>query len=1184
VALLANHRAPDDAGGARGPGLERGIAAAGAALTAAALALLLYSAWCAFTHSKFFFVDYGRYTTMIWNSGRGEWFRLLARPHSYLRLHLSFSLALLGPLFRLWDHPFLLSVAQWLFIAGGAALLAAAGRARGLAPAVLAALTAFHTGYVFTQSVHLCEFHGVSAYLFLVPWLYYALTRRQALAWLPLCLILGLREEAGLMVAPLCWYMAARDRWRPGYLMAAAAAVYALAAVFALFPLLNGRSLFAARQGKADPASVLASFTLANNLCRLRALGWVALPALPLLRRGWRPLLAIPAAALVLTLGSAFKPQFSLELSHPAAVMALLSVALAQAAAETRGAGPPAGRWRSVLLPAAWLLAATLAAHAWRGFLPGGGRCQAVYRRVHPAGLEALWLARQAPRAGLLATDARLAAFVANRRDVLTWEDYDPARHDLELVFDHVERLAARRQPDLREGLRQGEWGCVLYDGTYALLRRGGGRLRNADVLADMRTPIVRLAYTKSEGGGNRFVPGRGVVREWRGRRAREAWAAYGGRAALEPGSWRAVFRFQRGRQRGAADRAGSFEVWQSAPERRLAAAPVAPGGPAGAWETQSVALSLETPATVEPRVRGQGLDLRLERVQFEREAPSAPPRAERSEARFPAAYANLDPARESARRALLAELRGAETQGAPAAAARINAALAREAWQAVARALQVWEGQVDPASGLIPRSLTDARWNGDDVAADCWPFLLLASRQLQPEGEGLWLRTLAAERRLGGVLPQDLLLPGGELDEQPHAALVFAAAEFAKDGLLSPAERLGRGPWFERLEELGGALCAEAAVSTAAGPICASDTEVNGDVLQVMARLYWATRRPSYLELAERTAEAYLFDVFPKNGGLPALYWDFAAGAPRQGHPHAALLKFRDHGNEIIPGLAELYFLERRLGRPQAERYREPLRRFLDRILTLGRTPDGLWYDAVLPATGEVKARVSDNWGYVALALQAFDQAEGGARYAAEIQRAMRAAAARQSFAWEGRDPDGLADALEGMLYLLRWFDLPECRQWVDDELEVLLAKQDASGFVEGRYLDGNFMRTALLYAACKTQGIQPQPWRSDLQVGAARDGSGGGLCVHVQADGPWQGVLRFDAARHRLYWNLPADYARLNSAPEWYAVEDDEDYEVAEADGAARLCRGRELLDGLPAAVEGGRPLRLTVRRRAR
>jgi uncharacterized membrane protein len=81
-------------------------------LTVAVAAGLVRSQYCQFTWGKMALHDYGIYFNMLWNTAHGDWFTYLT-DQSYLRTHLSFSLVLLAPLFRLWDDPLLLTVIQW---------------------------------------------------------------------------------------------------------------------------------------------------------------------------------------------------------------------------------------------------------------------------------------------------------------------------------------------------------------------------------------------------------------------------------------------------------------------------------------------------------------------------------------------------------------------------------------------------------------------------------------------------------------------------------------------------------------------------------------------------------------------------------------------------------------------------------------------------------------------------------------------------------------------------------------------------------------------------------------------------------------------------------------------------------------------------------------------------------------
>ncbi len=550
---------------------------------------------------------------------------------------------------------------------------------------------------------------------------------------------------------------------------------------------------------------------------------------------------------------------------------------------------------------------------------------------------------------------------------------------------------------------------------------------------------------------------------------------------------------------------------------------------------------------------------------------------------------------RVTARRWLVAELHDALARSDYEQAAMLNAALGQEAFQRAYRALKAWQTSRDPATGLLPWALAKhyQEWDVNRIGANLYSHLLIASLYLDPDHATSWQQIVDYERQTCGVMPCSLEFGTGEIIEADLDSLIRGASEYTRDGLLTVSERFGPGPWFDRMVEGVAAILDAAYVETQAGAIPANSTEVNGAQLQILSRLYWRTRDERYLQAAERIAEAYLFGVLPANGGLPTDYWDFAAGRPLpedtrfrpEAESIAGVYPFRlsDHGGEIISGLTELYFVERLLERPQADRYRQPLQDFLDRLLTTGRTEEGLWVHSVVVDTLEpFDAGLSDTWGYNLSGLHTFDLAEGTQRYAAEIERIMRAVATKHSIDWEGDRADGYADTVESMLYLLPWFDIPEAHRWVDDEVEVMFLKQRFDGFVEGWFLDGNFVRTALMYAQYKTQGLVLSPWSEGVQLGAALDRAGGTLYVYLAAQEDWQGRLRFDAPRHRTIWNMPIEYPRVNGLPEWYVVGPENTYQISDLDsGQTALYAGQELVDGLPVVLSAaqGRVLRLAV-----
>jgi len=122
---------------------------------------LLFSSFCAFTNYRFALCDpdYVNYVNMLWNSAHGRPF--VCPWGSYLSAHLSFSLLLLAPFFRIWDHPFLLSFLQWLLIVGGSLFVGLSAWRHRLPRHFTLILMLFFVGYHFTQTVQLDEFHGV---------------------------------------------------------------------------------------------------------------------------------------------------------------------------------------------------------------------------------------------------------------------------------------------------------------------------------------------------------------------------------------------------------------------------------------------------------------------------------------------------------------------------------------------------------------------------------------------------------------------------------------------------------------------------------------------------------------------------------------------------------------------------------------------------------------------------------------------------------------------------------------------------------------------------------------------------------------------------------------------------------------------------------------------------------------
>jgi hypothetical protein len=496
------------------------------------------------------------------------------------------------------------------------------------------------------------------------------------------------------------------------------------------------------------------------------------------------------------------------------------------------------------------------------------------------------------------------------------------------------------------------------------------------------------------------------------------------------------------------------------------------------------------------------------------------------------------------------------------------NAADARAAIRLCHRLARGWLEQADPVSGLLPRNLThDWYWNAQDAAADNFPFYLLTAfvtddYHLKRD----FLHLLEQERRLTcrlDRLPDDFLFDRQGFRDGPYKldALIFGASEYAKDGLTPITEWLGPGPWLDRMQELVRDIWKHAPVASESGPLPSSSVEVNGNMLQVDSRLYWITGDDQYRQWAFRLADHYFL---------------------HENLLQAERLQLDDHSCEVIGGLSEAYLIAARTDPERWRKYRPAMHAILDRILEVGRNPDGLLYHTVDPRTGKVlRDELTDNWGYNYNAFLTVAAIDGVARYREAVVKVLNHLHKYLDYPWEGGGADGYADSVEGAINLLNRIPVPSAFDWVDASMRTLLAKQGDDGIVEGWHGDGNSARTALMYALSKSQGVTAAPWREDVELGAAPAGEGR-LRIFARAARPWRGRLRFDRKRHRDWFHLPVDYPRINQFPEWFTVEEAGAYEVFRRYGRPEPVSGKELLDGYRLTLEPGQAVLLTITRR--
>jgi hypothetical protein len=520
--------------------------------------------------------------------------------------------------------------------------------------------------------------------------------------------------------------------------------------------------------------------------------------------------------------------------------------------------------------------------------------------------------------------------------------------------------------------------------------------------------------------------------------------------------------------------------------------------------------------------------------------------------------------------------------RAAIAAEARLNGQRFERAVSAMQRVLRVWLTHADertlllpdripgPGSGLKPGDRTRL-YTPHNSGADLYPYLILTAELTDPDlYRGRMMEMLRNEIRYTNTeasIPGNLSLDTGELGPPS----MFGAGEYAKDGLLAVTEYLGRTAWYYRMVDMVADAMAHASVESRFGKLPASDSELNGDYLQVLARLGNTTGDQRFVEWARRIGDAYVQEVIPGSHDVPSGLWDFTA---HTGDQH---LRLRDHGNELVVGLVLQYANEQRWKTPRAETWRPVIARMLDRILASANA-DGLLYNEVDTATlTPIGTGLSDNWGYIYGAVYTFYQCTGETRYRDAVLRVLHNLPKYRRHVWEPRPADqqlplgsfdGYADSIESALYLVAREPVPEALDWIESEMQVMLDMQRPDGHLEYWYGEGNFNRTAMLYALMQSRGVRPAHWQSGMRVGAVQRGPR----LHLSLVLPAPTTIRFDYARHRRVLNLDRNYVRLNEFPEWFVVDENALYRLSRSDagdaagGMVRL--GSELIDGVTLA----------------
>ncbi len=452
---------------------------------------VLYSAYCAFSWQNYMMYDYGVYTNTIYNLAHGYGFRFLV-DNNYLKTHLSFSLALLAPFMRLWASPYFLIVFQWLFLAGGGIIFLRIMVRLKLARSLQSALMLLWFCYPFTQSVMLSEFHGVSFYLFLFPWLLHCLLFNRPMTAVPWICILGVREEAGLLIIPLFLLFAVREKWNPGYIFAALSLAYVVFGIMYLYPEANSFPITEFRRNDATLPAVLKGATMQGFRLRAVATGWILLPCLPFIffLRGMRTTVFIfTSMAWIISMASGVERQFSLQFHYSAPVFTLMLCGLIYAC----GKGLPLidGEGKKVMMTAlfsTWLVLSVGFSHFQHGFFLGGKGAHFHYAGVNENYSALRSVTRDLPEEGILLTSSFLGPHVSARPDLLVWEEGNPLLYNIEWILFYFREYSEKEM--IRKVMDSEAFGVYRCSLPFILLKKGHNPSQNKDVMSVIQAAI----------------------------------------------------------------------------------------------------------------------------------------------------------------------------------------------------------------------------------------------------------------------------------------------------------------------------------------------------------------------------------------------------------------------------------------------------------------------------------------------------------------------------------------------------------------------------------------------------------------------------------------------------------------------------------------------------------------------
>ena len=355
------------------------------------------------------------------------------------------------------------------------------------------------------------------------------------------------------------------------------------------------------------------------------------------------------------------------------------------------------------------------------------------------------------------------------------------------------------------------------------------------------------------------------------------------------------------------------------------------------------------------------------------------------------------------------------------------------------------WIKKIQQPIGLVPRneSAKWQKWLGRDNGADLLPYLLISSYFFDRENYQIWLTMLNRQTELCDGLSCWLDLASGEKAFTDPEEIAFDTAELLKDGFMPLQEWIGQDPFLAISVAMADKLIPLCQRKTEHGLICARRSEINGDLMMVLSHLWLITGKEHYREFAKKMVDAYVYDIFPRFGGL------FPEKLPNNlDQPGQFSLVMGDHANEIVQGFGDYCYALFQKKHPDFNWCLQEFNSLIKFSLQAPRGPEGLWFrKAHIPKQEKDTDARSDVWGYLVNSFRLYDFLAKTPTYNQEVKRIIAGVISLGAYPWENNFYDGNADAIESMIYSLPYEEDEKLEQWIDSETQRMFSKQAHNG-----------------------------------------------------------------------------------------------------------------------------------------